>query len=1414
MKQKLLALAMVLASFMPAVAETMKVGSTSYTITRTEKQLASGVKYTHLLFDRSYSGYTGGSSVHVVEADLTDPTVSLEMANPGALTGTKTLSEFASGINTSSRTVVAGANGSFWCTASSEKPWYTQMKGMPFGVTIKNGEMWTEMGANKLKHCKGPTRTGMLAVDQQGRVYIDKLKAQTSTHLSGSGFYFSAKNTTRGGEIALDLCNRVVHPSSASIYTRNYGTAKKFKPVVSTSDHSISSGSCTEVILDLAPGCSWNIGGATKLVVKAVRKSANQGTLGNHDLAIVGRGTTYTTNSLNKYQVGDEVELITKFNFANGTSPSKVEQALSGNIIAMRNGSYALSSSDTEAYNKNLNERTLYATNSTGTKLWILVCEHNVKKTKKYIGWTTSQMCDIAKTFGATEAMQPDCGGSAQMYAGGQQVSQSYDASGVRAVYNGLFVVSNPNGTGGVTGPSIKADKNNLTFSGEQGSTNPQYIDVKITGEYLTEEIKYNSSSRAVTVAPLSDWNSTTGGTLRLTLDTSQAAGSYSGYVAVQSSSTYRIEVYFTATIAAGSGSTTPPVDPNGTIGDDYLNATPGTFTLSGMYQSSVKPYADIVVKGSNLTKDISYNSSSSVVSVTPLDGWNATTGGTLRMTLNTDFSLGEGTYTGDDKFVAIQSTADHRILVKFTATLTPNDGTTTEPEPTDPEPEPEPGVTEEEVDVTGLTEKWIYSTNKGNLASAPYFSSADQYTRDMCFADGKLYVLNASTSATTVNILDAYTGAKTATLNTDGISGGTYALSNIKSLGSTVMGSNMATASETLKVYTWVDDTTEPELLFEDTSHGGVEVGRTMNTYGDMQNGIIAFGHLTKIVYYTVKNGIVNTTANTIDIQVDGNASNQSVAFLEDGTFWLDNKDTQPIHYKTDGTVISTLAPDSKYLKYGVGMEAFTYGKRKYIALTPTLGSTASSTWGNGSLMLVNVNDEANPIVIGNTTYPADGLGAASWGGVGNTAVDHEITSDNSLNLWVMVPCQGIAMYQFAHSGSTTTPNPDIPDNPDTPDTPTMNDNVTSLTEVWNYSQVSGNTANWITNGSQVTQDMAAKDGKLYVVHRNGDNSDNKIYIVNAYTGAKIGELNTSACTTGTYAISSIENFGGKIIATSLAASGTEALTIYAWDNDNAAPSVLLSTSDHNGVRVGDALSVSGDMTNGKIWFSTHGGTSVFYYTVKNGVCSTTPTVINLTKAGAAFTVNGSTTANVTVESDGSFWVSSKDYTSTHFNASGEFIEELALSNKQGSDFKIITLGSKKYVAGMTYLNKSSSTIAEGAFQLLNITDGIAGATAVGTYPAAGLGTTRNTSFRNTLCYEVSATDLNIWTLVPMQGAAYYKFKHSDVSGVEDLFATPAEELPVEWYNLQGVRIDGENLVPGIYIRRQGSTVGKVLVK
>jgi hypothetical protein len=48
--------------------------------------------------------------------------------------------------------------------------------------------------------------------------------------------------------------------------------------------------------------------------------------------------------------------------------------------------------------------------------------------------------------------------------------------------------------------------------------------------------------------------------------------------------------------------------------------------------------------------------------------------------------------------------------------------------------------------------------------------------------------------------------------------------------------------------------------------------------------------------------------------------------------------------------------------------------------------------------------------------------------------------------------------------------------------------------------------------------------------------------------------------------------------------------------------------------------------------------------------------------------------------------------------------------------------------------------------------------------------------------------------------------------AGVSDI--TIDSNGPATYYNLNGIRVDATNLTPGIYIRHQGSTTTKVVIK
>ena len=71
-------------------------------------------------------------------------------------------------------------------------------------------------------------------------------------------------------------------------------------------------------------------------------------------------------------------------------------------------------------------------------------------------------------------------------------------------------------------------------------------------------------------------------------------------------------------------------------------------------------------------------------------------------------------------------------------------------------------------------------------------------------------------------------------------------------------------------------------------------------------------------------------------------------------------------------------------------------------------------------------------------------------------------------------------------------------------------------------------------------------------------------------------------------------------------------------------------------------------------------------------------------------------------------------------------------------------------------------------------------------------------------------------WMIVPANQAedqnVYVRFE-GNVQGIGGI-GVEGSNGPVEYYNLQGVRVEAENLTPGFYIVRQGGKVAKVLIK
>lgn len=325
--------------------------------------------------------------------------------------------------------------------------------------------------------------------------------------------------------------------------------------------------------------------------------------------------------------------------------------------------------------------------------------------------------------------------------------------------------------------------------------------------------------------------------------------------------------------------------------------------------------------------------------------------------------------------------------------------------------------------DIRELKQEWIYSTGTNNLSTvSDWFVAAHPGSRDMCVANGKLYLLNSGSGDPKIHILNAYTGEKIGVLNTSGITAGTFKLSSIRSLGGTIVACNFASGSSTqpLKVYKWANDNAAPAVLLNTGDFGGVGtspgLGRQMSVAGTLTDGKLIFSDGTRVVVYPVKNGVASTKPEVITMSATTSANcAQTVQFENDGSFWFNNTYCVPTRFGADGSKIEALPASAIGSSRGTAGDVFDFGSRRYGAFVTTIGSG----WGSGALRLVDLTGgAANATAV--ATYPHDGLGTASWGTNATTALCHELVEDGTkLHAWVMVPQQGIAMYSYA--GRTT---------------------------------------------------------------------------------------------------------------------------------------------------------------------------------------------------------------------------------------------------------------------------------------------------------------------------------------------------------------------------------------------------------
>ena len=345
------------------------------------------------------------------------------------------------------------------------------------------------------------------------------------------------------------------------------------------------------------------------------------------------------------------------------------------------------------------------------------------------------------------------------------------------------------------------------------------------------------------------------------------------------------------------------------------------------------------------------------------------------------------------------------------------------------------------------------------------------------------------------------------------------------------------------------------------------------------------------------------------------------------------------------------------------------------------------------------------------------------------------------------------------------------------------------TFTEGWNYSETSNKKAAWMANWTNY-RNMAFGDGKLYVV----DAANGVVKVIKAQTAEHIKDLNMTGVSGGALKLVDVAFVDGKLIGTNIALSTNETmktLKVYIWDNDDAAPRVLLETTNLGGMtRIGDAIEVQGNLSSGKLCYlaqqtrdykdadgNTKSGNcnSIVTYALSNGVASTTPVVANID----AFIIGLSPRA---IPDGNNFWVAGQSYLPTQVTANGQLTASVPLTafnieaafHGCGNDFVPFTFKGNKYAFATDYqaVTKAGSsatadeikttTLLGGRAVLIDGSAGwaVEGLKNEGSYPSAGMSSkTRNTTYSSSICVNVNGDKgVEMWVLVHNQGIAYYK--------------------------------------------------------
>lgn len=870
---------------------------------------------------------------------------------------------------------------------------------------------------------------------------------------------------------------------------------------------------------------------------------------------------------------------------------------------------------------------------------------------------------------------------------------------------------------------SLTASTTNVTLSAIAGETSSSY-NVTIKGTNLSSPIVYNSNMTVFKVTT-SNWNDYTGGTMTITLDTSKSAGTYNGYVAVQSGSgtnLRRIEINCTGTITASS--TIP-------------GETPALSFTEGWNLSQSKGNATSEDFDATLVRNFAYQDGKlyCIYNHSTIKVINARTGEYIK-------DLNNGTVvSGGTLALCDVQCLNGRIIACNLGSAT-----------------------------SGLK---VYSWENDDAIAELLMTSTDLQgaTRigDCMTISGiwgsNLCLTFGNDDNTTTRIIEYKYNGSTWTASSK----------NVTSDGSNhlVVGSSMRVIPDNggywidgkgiLPTYVNATGVKQSALAGESCTYGnafdifnydGISymfVATYLNKTNTYTEGLMRL--------YNCSEGWASATAvadyPSVGLGSSRNTNTTGGVIVNSGTDYVEAwilTTTQGLAYYKSGNVpnneVVTPTPS-----LSVSTNALSFNTIVGTPISKSVTISGSNLTGDISL---SITGSGAPNYSLSSSVISKSQASATI-----TITYNPTNASDADNATLTVATSSATSVSISLAGQATNPTVEVK-------------LPTKFTTDWCYSAANGTSTSWMNPGSDYTRNMVLNENKLYVVQRDVDNGTGYIKIVDAYTGVEIGTLSSTGITSDAYQFASVANIGGTIIACNLAYGATSTLKVYSWNDDDATPEIVMETTTHGG-RAGDLMSASGTIENGKLYFASNTGYEglIYVYTVTNGKANTTPEVITLKDTNGDTYDLGGTAAVIEIKAneDGTFWATGKAGAPALFNAKGELIRQLALisldGNMYGTSYCPISFGEYNLAVAATY----TTGVQQGYLNLIDVTAGEASATKLYSYPTLGSSNVSNGTYVTSALAKADGNKIHLWTLIPKQGVAKYTAT-SELSIVEDVLS------------------------------------------